>query len=59
MVQMESFVWNLLQSSAKETIQTLYLGHDGLIEQDDESMKKLIAGLPQLTEIYYADYDIQ
>ena len=64
----------LLKSPTKETITLLYLGHDGLVEEDNKRMKQVLNGLPNLTKIhdlainiadgdpycyYYVGYDVE
>jgi hypothetical protein len=53
----------LLESPACGTIKELHLGHDGLIKEDDETMKMVLSGLPALEEVtycgYYADFDVE
>ena len=46
----------LLTSPAKDSIEVLYLGHDGLTVEDDISMKTVMTGLPNLKEIHYCGY---
>lgn len=46
----------LVNSPARETIDTLYLQHDGVIFGKKEDIRDTINGLPNLKKIYYCGY---
>lgn len=55
--------WNhlkeLLTSEAKNSITTLYLGHDGCITGDRCDIEVVLSGLPNLKEVHYCGYYAQ
>ena len=46
----------LVKSKAKESISTLYLGHDGCIYGDKSDIETVITGLPNLKKVFYCGY---
>lgn len=46
-------------SGAKDSITTLYLGHDGCIEGERSNIEAVISGLPSLKEVHYCGYYAQ
>jgi len=46
----------LLESTSKDIIKTLYLGHDGCIEGEKEDIEAVLTGLKNLKAVHYCGY---